>query len=369
MGGFLYGAATSAHQVEGGNVLNDWWEWEKNTPGIEQSGKAADHWNRYKEDIALAKTLGHNAHRFSIEWSRIEPEPGVFSRAAVEHYRSVLKEIRRHNMKSFMTLHHFTNPLWFSRNGGWTTGNAPEAFERYVQYIVQHLSEEVDFWVTVNEPMVYASQSFWRKRWPPQEHNLRRYVRVVHNLARAHTRAYRIIHRFAKNAHVGIAKHFIANKPFVSNWWFNHRFFQLTPRTHDFIGVNYYFPNEWEKFKGEKSDLGWPIYPEGLTQALLAYTRYRKPMYVTENGIADAQDSRRAEFIRSHLRAVEVAQQQGADVRGYLHWSLLDNFEWADGFAPRFGLIEVDYKTLERKIRPSAYVYKAIIEQANIISP
>lgn len=363
---FLFGAGTSSHQVEGGNRNNDWWAWEQTRPAHLRSGKACDHWNRYEADFALAQQLGHSAHRISIEWSRIEPSKGQFSRSAIEHYRDVLVSIRKHGMKSFVTLHHFTNPLWVARNGGWESGRTPELFGLYTKYVVQHLGDLVDFWVTINEPMVYASQSYAKGKWPPQKKSFYRTWKVVRNMAKGHKAAYQAIHSVLPHARVGIAKHVVAHMPFVSDMWFNRAFFWLTGGTHDFIGINYYFAHGSDAWAGPRSDMGWPIIPESLTDVLLDMKRYGKPLYVTENGLADEVDSRRADFIRSHIRAVEAAQRQGADVRGYLHWSLLDNFEWADGFAPRFGLIAVDYETMERTIRPSAYAYKAIIEQSRM---
>lgn len=383
----MWGAATSAHQVEGGNVHNDWWEWEKKTPGVDRSGMASDHWNRWQEDVELASSLGHTAHRLSVEWSRIEPKEGQWSRAAIEHYRQVLGELQNKGLKTFVTLHHFTNPQWLARKGGWLNGETPELFERYARFVAQQLGEVVDFWITINEPMVYATQSYWRGVWPPQHRSLWEMQKVVRAMAAGHRKAYRAIHQVLPAPKVGMAKNLVAYLPeFIGqiddqlvaraeNWWFNHFLYLLTGDTHDFLGVNYYFTRTlrvkllpprltevpWE---GARSDMGWPISPEGLTHVLLHMKRYKLPIYITENGLADADDSRRADFIRSHLRAVEAAQAQGSDVRGYLHWSLLDNFEWAEGFKPRFGLVAVDYATGERTVRPSAYVYKAIIEQA-----
>ncbi len=383
---FLYGASTSAHQVEGNNVHNDWWAWEQSTSGVVRSGNAVGHYARYKEDFALAQELGHNAHRLSIEWSRIEPTAGVWNRKAVEHYRDVLEDLRSRGMTVFVTLHHFTNPVWFAERGGWENEEASELFARYVTFIAQQFNGLVDFWVTINEPMVYVLQSYWFAKWPPQKKSFFGMLRVIRNMARGHKLAYRAIHLVDADAQVGIAKHLVAYLPehkkqwddkfivALEDWWFNRRFFSLTSGYHDYIGVNYYFTRKkrvhvfppsvsnipWE---GDRSDIGWPIRPEGLTHVLLKMKKHNLPVYVTENGLADSKDAHRSEFIRSHLRAVEKAQAQGVDVRGYMHWSLLDNFEWVDGFEPRFGLIGVDLKTMERTVRPSAYVYKAIIEQ------
>lgn len=386
--GFLYGAATSAHQVEGNNVHNDWWAWEQYTRAATKSGQAADHWNRYKEDFALAKSLSHTAHRLSIEWSRIEPAQGQWNKKAIDHYRAVLTELKDLGMTTFVTLHHFTNPRWLTERGGWESSRTPELFQAYVRYAAQHLAGLVDFWITINEPLVYATQGYWEAKWPPAKHDFPALLRVVQRMANAHRRAYRTLRSITPDAPVGFAKHLVAYLPEhvgqiddqlvarMEDWWFNHRFFSLTRGMYDFIGVNYYVPRKLRvhilplqvqrlPWSGPVTDLDWPINPAGLTHVLLHMKKYGKPVYITENGLADAKDSLRADFIRDHLRAVEAAQAQGVDVRGYLHWSLLDNFEWADGFGPRFGLIEVDYKTMERRVRPSAYVYKAIIEQAS----
>lgn len=396
---FLWGAATSAHQVEGNNIHSDWWAWEKRRRGdlptagrpadrqAGRSGLAADHYKRFADDFALAASLGHSAHRLSLEWSRIEPAQGQWNAAAITHYRDVLLALRAAGLVSFVTLHHFTNPVWLAQRGGWESAAAVRHFTRYTKYVVQHLGDLVDFWVTINEPIVYAQQSYWTRRWPPQKRSGLLFERVVRHLASAHNLAYNEIHRQLPLARVGLAHQMIAFQPArpdvwadqklaaLSSWWFNHRFLSLTLGSHDFLGLNYYFSSakQWQwwpprsttvPWAGATSDLKWPINPQGLTQVLLELKRYKRPIYITENGLADASDSQRADFIRDHLRAVEQAQAQGADVRGYLHWSLLDNFEWDLGFAPRFGLVAVDYPSQKRTPRPSAYVYKAIIEQA-----
>jgi beta-glucosidase len=387
---FLWGAATSAHQVEGNNVHNDWWDWEQKTSGVEKSGRACDHYHRFKDDFILAKSLGHNAHRLSLEWSRIEPERGKWNKDALNHYREVLEELKRQGLKSFVTLHHFTSPSWFMKRGGWTNNESKEAYGRYVKVVVESLGDLVDFWVTINEPMVYATQSYWYGRWPPQKKSFFLMWKVIKNMAAAHREAYRIIHRVQPDAQIGLAKHLVAFMPEKNihlddkivvgliDLWFNHFFYRLIKGKHDFIGVNYYFAITKRVkalsmsvkdvvWKGAISDLNWPIRSEGLKYVLLHVKKYGLPVYVMENGLADADDKKRADFIRDHLRAVEEAQKEGVDVRGYLHWSFMDNFEWAEGFKPRFGLVEVDYKTMVRKPRASAYVYKAIIESAKSI--
>ncbi len=385
---FVWGAATSAHQVEGGNLQNDWWYWERQGPARIQSGKACEHYTRFREDFALAKQLGHTAHRLSLEWSRIEVAPGKYHQPALSHYRDVLQELRRQGLASFVTLHHFTNPLWLARQGGWGNPRTALWFRAYVEQVLEALGDLVDYWITINEPNIYVLKGYWEGSWPPGKyHKLYAMRNAYTHLAIAHEQAYQTIHHHTSGAKVGIAQNMIAWQPAsrasrqdraaaaLCRYFYNDYFFERTRGTHDFIGVNYYLAARkkfsWhfpyiadEKIDLPRSDMGWPLYPEGLTQVLLEAKRYHRPIYVTENGIASARDDHRSAFIQAHIRAIEAAQAQGADVRGYLHWSLLDNFEWADGYPPKFGLVGVDFATQQRRIRPSAYVYKAIIKQA-----
>jgi beta-glucosidase len=385
--GFLWGASTSSHQVEGGNVNNNWWKWEMQRPLEMRSGKAASHYDLWQEDFALAKQMGHTAHRFSIEWSRIEPKRSQWDKQALAHYREVLTELNKLNIVPFVTLHHFTDPQWFSDSGGWLRPQAPAEFARYAKVVVEHLGDLVSNWVTINEPVLLSTMSYWQGRWPPQQKGFLKFNKATRHLAKAHRRAYREIHSLQPHAQVGAAKHMISYVPTKDgwhhalickayNWWFNDRFMKLIWPKLDYVGVNYYFqrkvglkmkpPFIQQQDDGDKeSDLGWKIKPEGLFNVLNGVKKYKLPVYVTENGLADEKDALRADFIRDHLRAVERAQREGVDVRGYFHWSLLDNYEWDLGFGPRFGLAEVDYKTMKRKMRPSAHVYKAIIEAAN----
>lgn len=403
---FFWGAATSAHQVEGGNH-NDWTEWEHanakrlaqsaksnppaggwpqyildNYPNPLQeenyiSGRACDHYNRFREDFDIAKQLGHNAHRFSIEWSRIEPEEGRWNEKEIEHYREVIKALRERGLEPFVTLWHWPLPIWLRDKGGWKSKRIVDYFCRYAEKVVSEFNQDITFWITINEPLVYAKISYLEGRWPPQERNLISFFRVSKNLVNAHKKAYSVIKRINPKSQIGIAHNMsffeVTKNNLFSNilkrlgeWRKNYAFLNAISDYQDFIGFNYYSTYQanlrFSKVKTEQTtDMGWSIYPKGIYSMLRALKKYNKPIYITENGLADAKDEKRAEFISEHLRWLKKAFGDGVDMRGYFYWSLLDNFEWSDGFWPRFGLVEVDYKTMERKIRPSALEYKKAI--------
>lgn len=392
--GFLWGAGNAAFQVEGNVVNSDWWEWEqKAQPESFRSGVAADHYNRYEEDFTLAKQLNHNSHRLSLEWSRIEPEEGLFNQDAIDHYIQVLKSLKDKNISVMLTLHHFSNPAWFAKKGGWTAFKAPFYFERFVKTVAAQLKEYVDLWITINEPNLYAALAFYTKEIPPQEKSLRKMLLVMWNMARAHKKAYKTIHKMSSKAQVGISHHSTSFDIFhrhsllesVVQWamdlYSNHLFFWMTDGTHDFLGINYY-KNYYISFNGEKSrlpsivdiettkkdvsDLGWEIDPEGIFNVIMDYSDYHLPIYITENGIASTNDDRRVRFILSYLKEIYHAISSGVKVQGYFYWSLIDCMELTKGFDPRFGLIEVDFKTQKRTPRPSAYVYKEIIKNNGI---
>lgn len=391
---FLWGAATSAHQVEGGNDKNDWWAWEKKVQPVDkQSGQAVEEYQRYEEDFDLAKNLGHNTHRLSVEWSRIEPEEGKFNQTEIDHYKKVLKALKDRQMTVMLTLWHFTIPLWLSNKGGWENGKSVDCFNRFVQTVVPEFKDYVDFWIVLNEPNVYEGLAYWQGKWPPQKRSLWSFVKVTKNLASAYKKSYAIIHRLVPTAKVGIANHVFSFSPEVyhslvdnlSVWFYdilvNHSFYLLTGiARHDFLGVNYYIHQRLGKRKRglmvelldptfameDVSDLGWEIYPEGIFKVLSDLSCYNKPLYITENGIASTNDDRRTRFFINYLKEVYHAVAAKIDVRGYIYWSLIDNFEWAEGFSPRFGLIEVDYATQKRTVRTSALVYQDIIKNNGI---
>jgi beta-glucosidase len=386
---FFWGAGTSAYQVEGDNINSDWWEWEKRAGLKDRSGKACRQYELYEQDFGLARELGHNCHRLSVEWSRIEPEDGKFCAQEISHYLDVISALRQRNLEPIVTLHHFTNPLWFAGLGGWTNNRAPEYFARYVTKAVEAIGHKVKYWVTINEPMVYLYQSYVLGVWPPQENSLARARIVMDNLLDAHTAAYGAIQSFYRQKgllapYVSIAKNlqaFVACIPSLKNKfavylrekYFNFKFIHILVRRRalDYIGINYYTRSlaearGWglksllldicDKRHSQlpKNSLGWDIYPEGLYDLLLKLERFNLPVFILENGICTDDDNARWDFIREHLMSTHRAMSEGVKVLGYLYWSLIDNFEWDKGFSPRFGLIEVDYNTYARKARESA---------------
>jgi beta-glucosidase len=387
-GDFFWGAATSSYQVEGNNVNSDWWEWEKRA-GIEQSGLASRHYDLYREDFALARSLNHNVHRLSVEWSRIQPEEKKFLNSELEHYRDVIFSLREHNIEPVVTLHHFTNPLWFIKLGGWLNKNAHKYFLYYVREIVETLCDNVHFWVTINEPMVYAYHSYVLGIWPPQENSFLKAKIVIDNLTSCHIEAYRLIQSIYKKRNlpqplISIAHNFQVFEPcektlrnkfsaYLRDRVYNLGFIKrlIKHKSLDFIGMNYYTRSlvdveRWSvknllldfckknHSQLKKNSLGWDIYPEGLYSLLLRLKRWHLPIFILENGICTDDDNIRWDFIYRHLKSVYLAMEKGVKVLGYLYWSLIDNFEWDKGFGVRFGLVEVDYHTYKRTIRDSA---------------
>lgn len=417
---FIWGVATAAHQTEGGNTQNDWWEWEQqcHLPRCETSGIATDSYHRYDEDLALTQELGLGAFRLSVEWSRLEPTAGKYSAAEFAHYRNVLQAARARGLKIVLTLQHFTLPLWIAHHApqganSWLDPALPRLFERFTEKVVGELGAYVDYWITVNEPNVNILTSYAVGVTPPGVQNLKKAPIALAGFLKAHALAYHAIHRALPGAKVGFAHHMRVFDPYRSynpldqlavgvlhEFWnhqflraiqtgrihfqvgtvFNHREdYPLARGTLDFIGVNYYTrdlikrdistpqgfviqPNK----KALKSDMGWEIYPFGMYRVLMDLKPYKLPVLIAENGLADAADSMRARFICDHLREVRRAMKAGVRVLGYLHWSIIDNFEWISGRGPRFGLAEIDYTTLERRLRPSAYVYSRIAREGNL---
>lgn len=388
--GFLWGAATSAHQIEGNNINTDWWNWEVSKDGkrqfpLDSSGQACDSYNRYEEDFDLAKEMHNNATRLSIEWARIEPREGYFDQDALQHYKKVLNAARRRGLKTFVTLHHFTNPVWFAKKGGFVNFNSPKLFARYAHRCAQELGHLCDAILTINEPQVYALMSYTTGVWPPNKRNYIYSLIVQINMMRAHNAAYKSIKQVIDHP-VGIVKNIAWYEPAPESnnpidklaakfiYYLNEGFF-LNPfvlKYCDILGLNFYFTTRLHNLKRKNpdniiSDMGWWVCPEGLKNTLLKLKRFNKPIYITENGIADSKDKLRKSFIQDMLTKSWEAIQAGVDLRGYFYWSLLDNYEWHQGFWPRFGLIEIDHKNgLKRKPRKSFYYYAQICQNNSI---
>lgn len=411
---FYWGATTAAHQVEGG-LVNDWTQWEEayardvaknsherlvvvnkllgykapNWGAVHNealdinnyiSGRATDHYNRYEEDFDIAQKLNHNAHRFSLAWERIQPEEFYFDLKEIEHYRKVIYALKKRGMEPFVTIWHYSLPVWFINSGGWTKPNSVDRFLEYVDKVVNMLGDEATYWMTMNEPFGYAIQAYMDPVRPPYGVNVINYFKAFHNLVVAHNEAYKLIKSKLPNAKVSVANSFIyyeAHHNRIQNriikklmdWFVNYRFHNKTVKAQDFIGLNYYHHNLIDNFPGQykgklpTSDLGWELNTKGFYQIIKNLQKYNKPIIVTEHGLADKDDKDRSWYLKESLKAMLKAIAEGADIQGYLHWSLTDNLEWEFGFWPRFGLIEIDYKTLERRVRPSAIEYAKIIKQ------
>jgi len=416
---FLWGAATSAHQVEGNCTNNNWFAFEsavdrRGAPRIlngQRAGRACDQWNRYREDIALMNSLSLNAYRFSVEWSKIEPEEGRIDEHALAHYSDIVDELLLHGICPVVTLHHFTTPLWFERKGGFLAEESPEIFERFVRVVVRHL-QRVRHWCTINEPTVYAINGYYTGEFPPGRSSPGEALKVLRQMLLAHARAYRAIKELRGDTQVGPALSIFPFEPFLpwspldvfssrlADRLFHREILEflttgsskvlslLTDRrtplegsgpTADFIGLNYYTrfhlrvrPWKVPAIQGvatvppeELTDMGWEIYPEGLRAALrlIGHTT-DKPILITENGIADAHDMKRDRFIADHLRVLASEVARGANVRGYFYWSLLDNFEWAHGYTKRFGLFHVDFNTQQRTLRAGSRTFAEVVARS-----
>ncbi len=405
---FLWGASTASHQVEG-DTANQWSVWEKSNaerlaetakerlgwlpkwdqfaaqaqdPSNYISGKAVDHYNRYEDDFDIIQKLNMNAFRFGIEWSRIEPQEGVWDETAIEHYGAYITSLKSRGIEPVLTLWHWTMPTWFTDMGGFENRDNIQYFERYVEKIAELFAEELRYVITLNEPNVYIGFSYGAGEWPPQVKDPALAFKVYKNLALAHNSAYTILKSYNTRLNVGIAAQLSNTKPaspknilnvlsvklrrYAMNSWFLN---QIKERQ-DFIGLNYYFTEycDWKwKIKNPKtpaSDLGWYMEPESIHELLdTTWQTYKKPLLVTENGLADAHDEQRSWWIKETMKGLARAQENGVELVGYLHWSLLDNFEWAYGWWPEFGLVHVDHKTMKRTIRPSALELAVIIKE------
>ncbi len=426
--GFWWGTATAGHQIEGGNDASNWWAWEQ--LGLVDdgavSGRACDYWNRWRDDHALMVELGHNAFRLGLEWARLEPVEGRFDEAALAQYVEMLADLNARGIKVCLTLNHWVLPAWFANDGDWCSPRALARWERFVRHVVPAVAPYVDRWVTLNEPMVPVLAGNLAAYHPPAKRNAWRAAKVFRQLLRAHAVAYRIVHELVPVAPdggptmVGSANAYQWVEPFHERGWqrrveatigrvvrhvsyaawdaallsgripfpygFGQRVEGLAGSV-DFLGVNYYMrisvrlhPSALSNVTSgtydappgiETTEMGWQVYPPGFRKVLgEVWDRFRKPIYITENGCADAHDELRRRYLLSHLAQVHHAIGDGCDVRGYLQWTFVDNFEWREGYRPRFGLVEMDPDDpdLVRRPRPSAFMYRDLIAE-NAITP
>jgi len=414
--GFLWGTATASHQVEGGNTNNNWYKWEQEGHTIHQSGLASDWWGgRWKEDFDRAAESGQNAHRLSLEWSRIQPTPDRWDEEALERYRTMLRGLRDRNIMPMVTLHHFTDPLWLGELGGWETEAVVPLFEKFTRKVVEALKEYCSLWCTTNEPNVYALEGYLRGNFPPGKEDLKLGIRVQANMARSHAAAYRAIHELQPEGRAGYALHFRPQEParpwsLLDRLMRNIKFEGINlafpsavstgvlksplgkipvpeaKGTQDYFGLNYYsvdtvafnLRNRAELFSRsffpegtDLADAGMNSNtPEGFFWAfkwvVKAYPNL--PIIVTENGIEDSTDRIRPRYLAQHVHAMWRAVNFNWPVRGYFHWSLVDNFEWERGWTQRFGLWGIDIETQQRTKRPSADLYAAICMEDGLTS-
>jgi len=382
--GFRWGTATAAHQVEGGNWNNDWWAWEHNpkSPCEEPSGDACDQLNRYDSDIALCAALGFDNYRFSIEWSRIEPEPGEFSRAALDHYRRVLGSCHAHGIEPVVTFHHFTTPRWVAAEGGWHTASTVDRFLRFAEKSVNHLGDLIGTACTINEPNIVSFVGYQMGMFPPGAIDDAQFEAANANFIDAHRRVVPVLKGGPGDFPVGLTLSMadyqavpaddsdaIARRDHIRAVS-EDQFLDIVGKD-DFLGVQVYSRTRVganSVLGGEEGvptlPMGYEFWPESLGACLRRawdYTGGSVPLLVTENGIGTNDDPQRIEYVQRALEGVLSCIADGIDVRGYTYWSLMDNFEWAFGYRPRFGIIEVDRATQRRTVKPSGEWLSGIV--------
>ncbi len=376
---FLWGTATAAHQVEGGNVSNDWWEWEHapNTACVEVSGDACDHYWRYPQDLDILQELGFGAYRFSLEWSRIEPEEGEFSIAQLDHYRRMLDACHERNLLPVLTYHHFTTPRWAAADGGWTNPAIVERFARFCGRATEHLGDRIAMACTINEPNVVTTIGYLLGAFPPgNTHDRDGFSRATDNMVAAHRAGYEAIKSGPGDFPVGLTlsmSDWNADPGYedkIDEYRAGHEDIYLdAAQGDDFFGVQSYSRTRVGA-RGivgpepgiEVLPMGYEYWPSSAEASIRhAAEKLDIPLFVTENGIGTVDDEQRKRYVRDSLAGVLRTIDDGIDVRGFFHWSLLDNFEWAYGYMMQFGLVEVDRSTQQRTIKPSAYWLSEII--------
>lgn len=389
---FIWGTASSAYQVAGANSKSDWWEWEKTRDSTRVNEATDDyHIHRwYERDFAISGSLGFPYHRFSVDWSQIEPEKGKWDGKEIDHYKKILARMKKHGIEPVICLNHFVLPKWFADEGGWTNPNSPAYFTRFTEKVAREIGRPfgVKIWLTFNEPTVHAICGYIKGEYPPGKKGDWKGARLVlYNISRAHKAAYISLHKICDGPRlkikVGVA-HMISS--FLSdsksqtdiyiaecmNMLSNRYFFEITEDFQDFIGLNYY-----KEYTLKLNTFSWwflseytkdEISPDGLYRIAKEFSFYKKPIIITENGLNTDNEKMRIKFIVAHLLAVKKAIDEGVDIQGYFVWSLTDTYEWNAGYTTHFGLVGIDRKTQDRVIRKSAFFYGDII-RANSIDP
>lgn len=404
--GMLLGAASAATQIEGGDQNNNWYSWYRQGYIKDGSGPdlATDHYNRWREDLALMKDMGVQCYRMGVEWSRIEPKDGVFDEAAIAHYREEIQALSDAGIQVLLTLHHFNNPLWLEERGGWANRDNITCYLRLVRKMVESVGDLVSEYITINEPNVYAFNAYLAGAWPPGRKSFLEMGRVMTNMAAAHIEAYGLIRKTRlqmgfRNTRVGVANHLRSFAPKdagnpLHRFWAERaeELFQgsltramclgkisfpigkhpsIVPgRYCDFHGVNYYTrstvsgPADGVAKDCPVNDLGWEIYPQGIVEVCeKVYGLLKKPIYITENGTCDNEDRFRARYIAEHLQALS---ESGLPVERYYHWCFCDNWEWVEGGSARFGLVHVDYENQKRTVKRSGEFYRRVIQAGGV---
>ncbi len=397
---FLWGAATASHQIEGG-LVNNWTRWEQaNAERLARTGLnplaqdrenyisiskySPESFKYWEKDLEVIEKLNLKAYRLSVEWSRIQPEKEVFSQEGIDYYKKYLKCLKESNVTVVLTCWHWSIPLWLEDEGGLLSKKIFDYFSEYVRFLAQELSEYVDYWITINEPESFVF-CYLSGSWPPGIKNPFIFHRVFTDiLPRMHIDAYRAIKILDPDKPVSLAKNicYVSAYNFMPwnrlaaylyDWYINKSFLDKVSKHMDYIGINFYFHNKLgvrgiRNDNDKTSDLGWWLQPDKLYNVIIdTYTRYKKPIFITENGIADSEDILREWWIKESVKAMYKAISENVPIIGYLHWSLLDNFEWDKGFWPKFGLVSVNPKTKERMIKKSGLYYSKIIRNNGII--
>jgi beta-glucosidase len=404
--GFFWGVSTSAFQLEG-SVHADWALWD---PVLKSKPDVTHHYRLFREDLKLLKGLGVNAYRFSVEWSRIQPEEDQWDPEAIRHYQEVVQILHQNGIEPIVTLHHFTHPAWFIKKYPWHVDQSRSMFLRYIEKIALAL-KGVSYWITFNEPYVFLLGGYLDGCMPPGIQDPYRFIEALKSILTCHTHAYDFIHSYIPDAKVGLVHNMVTFAPSqninpfdrilskIAQSFYNQSLIEafLTgmlilrfplrravsvhipiKRKLDFLGVNYFTRvhlrfNPLKKmgiemiFKDRNgyglTDTGWEIHPDGLEKALKEASKLNVPLMITENGIATDNDEIKIKFIRRHVEILERCLKNGMDIRGYFYWSLIDNYEWLYGFRAKFGLYQVDFDTLERRPTQTALFYTSLVKK------